>query len=114
MAQFIYIYVYRDSALNTLDHGCGFAYQQRVLKTLPGPSYLRFQDAVVRLWHFMVNLYIWITISFCYGSIPLNLGLIGRDGGLNTLCHGCKFACQQRVLKTFPGPGYLHSGDGVV
>ena len=24
------------------------------------------------------------------------------------------FACQQRVLKTFPGPGYLHSEDGVV
>ena len=24
-----------------------------------------------------------------------------------------RFACQQRVLKTFPGPGYLHSEDGV-
>ena len=23
------------------------------------------------------------------------------------------FDCQQRVLKTFPGPGYLHSEDGV-
>ena len=40
--------------------------------------------------------------------------LIGRDGGLSTLCHSCGFACQQRVLKTFPGPGYLHSEDGVV
>ena len=49
-----------------------------------------------------------------YGSIPLTSGLIGRDGGLNTLCHSCGFACQQRVLKTFPGPGYLHSEDGVV
>ena len=58
--------------------------------------------------------YIWLTISSCYGSIPLTLGLIGRDGGLSTLCHSCGFACQQRVLKTFPGPGYLHSEDGVV
>ena len=30
------------------------------------------------------------------------------------LCHSCLFACQQRVLKTFPGPGYLLSEDGVV
>ena len=40
--------------------------------------------------------------------------LIERDGGLSTLCHSCGFACQQRVLKTFPGPGYLCSEDGVV
>ena len=58
--------------------------------------------------------YIWLTISSCYGSISLALELIGRDGGLSTLCHCCGFACQQRVLKTFPGPGYLHSEDGVV
>ena len=44
----------------------------------------------------------------------LSLGLIRRDGGLSTLCHSCGFACQQRVLKMFPGPGYLHSEDGVV
>ena len=24
------------------------------------------------------------------------------------------FACQQRVLKTFPGPGHLHSEDEIV
>ena len=64
--------------------------------------------------YILVNLYIWLTISSCYGSIPLALGLIGRDGGLSTLCHSCRFACQQRVLKTFPGPGYLRSEDGVV
>ena len=58
--------------------------------------------------------YIWLTISSCYGSIPLTLGLIGRDGGLNTLVSWLEFACQQRVLKTFPGPGYLCSKDGVV
>ena len=37
--------------------------------------------------------YIWLTISSCYGSIPLTLGLIGRDGGLSTLCHSCGLAC---------------------
>ena len=54
----------------------------------------------------------------CYGSIPLtldlSLGLIERDGGLSTVCHSCGFSCQQRVLKTFPGPGNLHSEDGIV
>ena len=59
-------------------------------------------------------MYIWLTISSCYGSIPLAFWLIGRDGGLSALCHSCRFACQQRVLKTFPGPGYLCSEDGVV
>ena len=48
---------------------------------------------------------------FCiYGSpfhhataqVPLALGLIGRDGGLSTLCHSCGFTCQQRLLKTWP------------
>ena len=53
-------------------------------------------------------MYIWLTISSCYSSIPLALGLIERDGGLSTVCHSCGFACQQRVLKTFPGPGYLY------
>ena len=29
------------------------------------------------------------------------------------ICHGCGFACQQRLLKTFPGPGCLRSEDEV-
>ena len=63
----------------------------------------------------LVNLYVWLIISSCYGLIHLSLGLIGRDGALGTLCHGCGFACQQRLLKTFPpDPGYLRSEDGVV
>ena len=103
----------RDGGLSTLCHSCGFACQQRVLETFPGPGYLRSEDGVVWLWHPLVNLYIWLTTSSCYGSIPLALGLLGRDGGLSTLCHSCGFACQQRVLKTFTGPGYLHSEDGV-
>ena len=76
--------------------------------------YIHSEDGVVWLWHPVVNLYIWLTISSCYGSMPLALGLIGRDGGLSTLCHSCGFACQQRVLKTFPVPDYLRSEDGVV
>ena len=47
-------------------------------------------------------------------SIPLILGLIRRDGGLRTLCHSCRLACQQRVLKTFPGFGYFCSKDEIV
>ena len=60
--------------------------------------------------------YIKLTISSCYGSIPipLTLMLIGRDGGCSTLCQSCRFACRQRVLKTFPGPDYLRSEDRVV
>ena len=64
-----------------------------------------------------IYIYIYIIciyISSCYGSIPLTLGLLGSDGGLSTLYHSCGFACPQRVLKTFPGPGYLCTEDGVV
>ena len=40
---------------------------------------------------------------------------IGRDSRrLSTLRHSCGFACQQRGLKTFPGPGHLGSQDDVV
>ena len=49
-------------------------------------------------------------ISSCYGSVQY-LIIIGRDGGLSTLCHSCGFACQQKVLKTFPGTGLLSSAD---
>ena len=76
--------------------------------------YIRYKDAVVWLWHSLVTLYIWRTIWSGYGLIPFVLGVIERDGGLSTLCHSCGFDCQQRVLKTFPGPGYLRSEDGVV
>ena len=65
-----------------LCHSYGFACQQKVLKTFPDPGYFRSKDGVVWLW-------LWLTISSWYGSIPLALGLIGRDGGLSTLCHGC-------------------------
>ena len=45
-----------------LCHSCGFACQQRVLKTFPGPGYLRSEDRVVWLWHSLANLYICIYI----------------------------------------------------
>ena len=47
--------------------------------------------------------------SSCYSSIPLTSVFLGRNDGLSTLCHSCGFNYQhqQRVLKTFPGPGYL-------
>ena len=35
------------------------------------------------------------------------------DECLSTLRHGCGFACQQKVLKTFPGPGCLRSVKGM-
>ena len=33
---------------------------------------------------------------------------------MGTLCHSCWFTYQQMVLKIFPGPDYLHSGDGAI
>ena len=39
--------------------------QQRVLKTFPGPGYLRSEDGVVWLWYSLVNLYIYIYIYMC-------------------------------------------------
>ena len=100
----------RDSGLSILCYSCWFTCHQRVLKTFAAPDYLSSEDGV----NLLVNLYIWLTISSCHGSIPLTLGLIGKDGGLSTLCHSCGFACQQGLLKTFPGPGYIRSKDGVV
>ena len=76
--------------------------------------YILYHILYIYIHIYMYNLYIWLTISSYYGWIPLVSGLMRREGGLSTLCHSCGFACQQRVLKTFPGPGYLHSEDGVV
>ena len=88
-----------------------FLCHQRVLKTFTGPGYPRSENVVVWLWHCLLNLYMWLTISSSYGSIPLTL--IGRDSGLSTLCHSCGLAFQQRELKMFPALGYFHSKSGV-
>ena len=59
--------------------------------------------------------FVYIAHNFIFlRIIPLTLVLIGRDGGLSTLCHSFRFDYQQRVLKTFHGPGYFRSEDGVV
>ena len=104
----------RDDVLNTLCHSGGFACEERMLKSFPGPAYFHSEDGVIWLWHPLVNLYVWLTISSCYGSIPLGLGLVGRYTGFSTLCHSCGLAFQQSVLKAFPASGYLHSEDEVV
>ena len=103
-----------DGGLSTLSHSCGLACQKRVLKSFPGPGYLHSNDGVVRQLFPLVKLYICFTISCCYDSIPLPLVLIWTAGCLSTLCHSCGFICQQKVLKTFPGSGHLHTEDGVV
>ena len=114
----IYIYIsfkstqYDEKIEHTYLHIYPFKRKtQRVFHVFPQSSDVIFYNTRTTIYKFV---YIWFTISSCYGSILLALGLIGKDGGLNTLCHSCGFACQQRVLKTFPGPGYLHSKDGVV
>ena len=55
-----------------------------------------------------------LIILSCYGSIPLTLVLTATGGWFEYSVHSCRFDYQQRVLKTFPGPGYLYSEDGLV
>ena len=58
VCMYIYIYIYIYGGLSALCHTRGFHCQQRVLKTFPGPGYLRSKDGVVRLWHLLLNLYV--------------------------------------------------------
>ena len=104
----------RDGGLSTPCHIYGFSCQQRVLKLFAGSGYICSNDWVAWLWHLLVSLYIWFSILSCYDSIPLTFGLIRKESFLSTLYHSYKFACQQRVLKTFPDPGSLPCEDGVV
>ena len=64
---------------------CVFPCQEKVLKTFPGPGYIRSEEGVIWLWHSLIDLYIWLTISSSYGSILLISALIGRYGGLSSL-----------------------------
>ena len=57
--------LYTYGGLSTLCHSCGFASQQRVLKTFSGPGYPHSEDEVVWLWHSLLNLYIYIYICVC-------------------------------------------------
>ena len=101
---------WRDVGLSTLCHSCGFAYQQRDLKMFPDPDCLCSKDGIVWLCNFLVNFSSPYYRATAQSQFPM---VIGRHGGLNNLCHSCGFACQQKVLKMFSGPGYyLHSENG--
>ena len=54
----VYIYIY-TIYMSTLSHSCGFAYQPRVLKTFPGPGYLRSREIDIYVY---VYIYIYIYI----------------------------------------------------
>ena len=68
-------------------HSSQLGYQESVLKTFPGTGHLCSHDMVADCDIFLVNLYVWLTFSSCYGCIPLVLGLIGSEGCLSTPCH---------------------------
>ena len=74
------------------------------------PKFIGCHKAIVVYPVGQIIFMIQLVISSCYGSVQY-LIIIGRDGGLSTLCHSCGFACQQKVLKTFPGTGLLSSAD---
>ena len=59
---------------------------------------------------------IWIYTSLCCLATgqSLCLMMIGRSGGLNTLCNICGFASEKGVQKTFAGPAHLRSEAGIV
>ena len=61
-AQSLWLYgVNREGwCFSTLCHSCRFDYQWSMLKMFLGPAYYPFENGVVWLWHFMVNLYIYI------------------------------------------------------
>ena len=112
-----------DSDLRVYREGCWFEHSVSWVraclsaegaKNVPGTGNICSKDEVVWICHLLVNLYVLLTISLCYGSFLLILRLIERGVGLNTLCHSCGFPCQQRVLKTFPGRDNLRSEDEVV
>ena len=107
-------FIGRHGSLSTLSHSCRFPCQQRMLIPFPGPGYLHFKDRVVWLCHSLVNFHIWVTISSCYDSSSLTFRLIRRKICLSVLSHSCAFTCQQRVLKTLTGPGFLRCNDEVV
>ena len=104
------MWIGRNGGLDTLCHNCWFGCLQRLLKMFPGPSYLCFEDGVVWVWHFLVHFH-------AYGS-PFYLATAQSQrfiaiGGMVVWaqCHSCKFACQERMLKTLV---ISHSQDEVV
>lgn len=81
-------------------------------RRFPDPGYLSSRMELSDYGIFDKCGYTWFAILSCYGSIAVSYG---KDGCLSTFYHSCRFACQQKLLKTFPGSaGYLHSEDGIV
>ena len=64
-------------------------------------GYLRSEDGIVWLCHFLVNLNIYNSPFYHATAQSHYLMMIWRDGSLSTLCYSCRFACQQRVLHYF-------------
>ena len=72
------------------------------------------REWVVWLWYYLVNLLIY-GLPFHLAMAPSQcLMEIGRDNDLSTLYPICRFACCQRMLKAFLGPGYVSSKDDIV
>ena len=67
--------------------------------------------------HYIYILYIHIHIysSTFYLVMAQSQCLLGirRDGALSTLCCSCRFACQQKMLKTFRVSDFLRYEDGI-
>ena len=67
-------------------------------------SFFLTEDWMVWLWHFLVNMHIYILLR-------LNPSTLWWLGGMMVwviLCHCCKLACQEKMLKTFCGwPDYI-------
>ena len=96
----------RDRGWSTLCRSCEFASQRRMLKMFPGPGYLSSEEGSLTLVFIGEFAYVRLTI-YSDTAQSQYLVAIGRDTGLSTLCHDCRFAYQQRVLKGFPGSAYL-------
>ena len=65
--------------------------------------------------------YVYYLVNLHIGSSPFHLAtaqsqclmVTERDGGLSSLYYSWGFACQQRVLKTLFGGGYLRFEDEI-
>lgn len=62
---------------------------------------------------FMINLDVFSSPFYLATAQSHCLLVIRRGGESSTLCHSCRFVCQERVRNMFPGSGYLYSKSGV-
>ena len=87
---YIYIYIYMHGRVNRsaicLLGGMVF-WAQRSIKTFFGIGYFCSEDRVVWIWHFLVNLLIYLGHHFFTIAQSQCLLMIGSYDGLNTLYH---------------------------